>query len=260
MSRQNINEIKYSNSLNSSLQSYQNGQNKENIGYNCSECSSLIEILSIEENNLEFKCVNDENHNSKLSINNYLERMKQYIDNKNFNERCEKHNDEYRVYCLDCKSHLCQDCLPSRLHLNHNKKILSEIKPNQEELDIIKKRIEFYKNKIKNIKYNKNKEIKNELNNKKLSENGKIKKIIKSNKIRKLKELKNNKDKYINDINEIKRRYEKEIKLRKIQYEKDNNNINNKYKIIYNKEITLYKNKIKKLKTIYNKIFDKLKK
>ena len=52
-------------------------QIEENIGYNCSECSSLIEILSIKEDNLEFKCVNNENHCNTLKINNYLEK---YID------------------------------------------------------------------------------------------------------------------------------------------------------------------------------------
>ena len=38
----------------------QQEQKIENIGYNCSECSSLIEILSIDEdeNCLSFKCTN----------------------------------------------------------------------------------------------------------------------------------------------------------------------------------------------------------
>ena len=39
------------------------------IYYNCTECSSLIEILSINENNniIEFKCLNKEkNHDTKI--------------------------------------------------------------------------------------------------------------------------------------------------------------------------------------------------
>ena len=44
--------------------------------YNCSECSSLIEILSInEENNtIEFKCLN-KGINIELSIEDYLKNM-----------------------------------------------------------------------------------------------------------------------------------------------------------------------------------------
>ena len=79
MSKQDINEIANDNSINSPPPPAQE-LNKENIGYNCSECSSLIEIISIEENNLEFKCVNNNNHNNKLKINNYLEKMKKYKD------------------------------------------------------------------------------------------------------------------------------------------------------------------------------------
>ena len=94
----------------------------------------------------------------------------------------------------------------------------------------------------------------NKLKNNKLKENKRVKQIIKVNKIKKIKELKSNKDKYIDDINEIKRKYENEIKLRKIKYETDNNNINNKYKIIYNKEIIMNKNKIKELDSLYKRI------
>ena len=59
-------------------------QIQENIGYNCSECSSLIEIISINnlENNLEFKCINNDKHNNKLNIYTYLEKMKKYKDKK----------------------------------------------------------------------------------------------------------------------------------------------------------------------------------
>jgi hypothetical protein len=51
--------------------------------YNCTECSSLIEILSIDEdkNNIEFICLNKNNdtHKKKMQINQYLEKMKKYI-------------------------------------------------------------------------------------------------------------------------------------------------------------------------------------
>jgi len=55
-----------------------NSNYDNNIGYNCLECSSLIEILSINENNntIEFKCINNNNHNNKIKIKDYLEKMK----------------------------------------------------------------------------------------------------------------------------------------------------------------------------------------
>ena len=61
------------------------------------------------------------------------------------------------------------------------------------------------------------------------------------------------------DIIGIKRKYENEIKLRKLKYEKNIKNINNKYKMIYNKEIILNKNKLKVLDMIYNKNIDNVK-
>ena len=154
MSKKDLNEKEADNSINSPPPPAQE-QDKENIGYNCSECSSLIEILSIKEDNLEFKCVNNENHCNTLKINNYLEKMKQYIDKKNLNDKCEKHSKEYRVYCFDCKCHLCKECLKLKIHKTHNKVILEEEQPNEEELNIIKNKIEYYKDKIKNIKENK---------------------------------------------------------------------------------------------------------
>ena len=216
MSKKDLNEKEADNSINSPPPPAQE-QDKENIGYNCSECSSLIEILSIKEDNLEFKCVNNENHCNTLKINNYLEKMKQYIDKKNLNDKCEKHSKEYRVYCFDCKCHLCKECLKTKIHKKHQRVLIEEEEqPTEEELNIIKNKIEYYKDKIKNIKENKINQFKNELKNNKIKENKRAKQIIKVNKIKKIKELKSNKDKYIDDINEIKRKYETEIKLRKI--------------------------------------------
>ena len=130
MSKKDINEIIVDNSINSPPPSIQEELIKENIRYNCPECSSLIEILSINENNIEFKCINNDNHNNKLKIYNYLEKMKKYKDNKNLNDICEKHKNKYIIYCLNCKCHLCNECMSSRIHKSHNKSIISEEKPN----------------------------------------------------------------------------------------------------------------------------------
>ena len=46
-----------------------------NLYYNCSDCPSLIEILSINENDniIKFKCV--KNHSKKMLIKDYLEKI-----------------------------------------------------------------------------------------------------------------------------------------------------------------------------------------
>ena len=220
----------------------QQEQKIENIGYNCSECSSLIEILSIDEdeNCLSYKCT-DGHDMDKIRIKDYLDKMKKYLDNKNLKDICEKHNKEYICYCFDCKNHLCNDCIQTKIHKKHNKEYISKIKPDEEDIDIIKDRIKYYKNEMEKIKREKEKrmkEIKDELNNNKIKENKRIEKLIKMNKRKEKEELKENNNKYINDIEEIKKRYEEEIKLRKIKYEIVNNDIINKYKMIKNKIIT----------------------
>ena len=52
----------------------------EEIYYNCSECSSLIEIISIDEENnfIEFNCLNKEkNHNKNITM-----LLKEYFEKK----------------------------------------------------------------------------------------------------------------------------------------------------------------------------------
>ena len=121
--------------------------------------------------------------------------MKKYINNKNLTEKCEKHNHKYKYYCVDCKYHLCKECLKLKTHKTHNKIILEEEQPNEEDINIIKDKIKYYNNKIQNIKENKIKKYKNEFKNNKIEENKRARKIIKLNKIQNLKELKLYKDK-----------------------------------------------------------------
>ena len=223
----------------------------------CPECSSSIEILSInEENNvIEFNCI-ENNKTYIMSIKEYLEKIKEYKE-KNIDElkdKCKIHFSNYISYCCDCNCHLCSQCLQTRTHINHRKNNIIEIKPIEEELNIIKEVIKDYKmklNEIKNEEKNKKKELKDILEKEEKNEKKKLDKKIEDNKIKEKEELELINNKYKDDIEEIKRRYEKEIKLRKNKYEKDKNNINNKYKMI-NEEINIkYKIKIEELNKEY---------
>ena len=228
--------------------------------YNCSECPSLIEIISINEDNniIEFKCLNKDkeyNHEKKIiPIKEYLLKMENYRK-KNINDKCKEHSCKYVSYCLDCNCHLCEECLKSRSHINHNKNNIIEIKPMKEELLIIEEIIKDYNIKIENLKnekINKEKELKNTLNKNKEDEKKRIKEKIKIINNEKDEELKLNKEEFISDIEEIKKRYKKEIKERREKYEKKINEINNKYKLKNNKENIVYEFKIETLDKEYN--------
>ena len=139
------------------------------IYYNCTECSSSIEIISIneEESTIEFKCTNN-NHKGKISIKVYLEKMKVFNDRNINNDICliEGHNkNKYECYCFDCNKHLCKECLKSRNHIGHNKTNIIEIQPNQKELNIIENIIKNYEDKIDELEKEKLKKTK-EINNK----------------------------------------------------------------------------------------------
>ena len=240
------------------------------IFYNCTECSSLIEILSINEesNIIEFRCLNKDCHDAKktMSIKEYLEKMEKNKQKSINKDKCREHisckNNKYVSYCFDCNCHLCEECLKTREHICHNKNNIIEIKPIKEELNVIEEVIKHYKNKIENLKnekINKKKDLENLLNQEKIKEDIKIKNKIKTNEQIKIKELKLNHVQYISDIEEIKKKYEKEIKDRENKYKKDEAEINNKYKIMYEKEYIFYKLKMDELLKKYKDIIDNLK-
>ena len=220
----------------------------------CLNCSSAIEILSINNiNNLiEYKCL-EEKKIFTLKIKEYLDKLKE-IKLKNRNEikdKCTIHkNKEYICYCFDCNCNLCNECLEVRIHINHKKINIIEVKPKNDELNMIEDIIKYYQNKIENLRkenYNNKKEYKELLNKKKKNESKKLEKKIKKNKIKENKELEMNKNNFIYDLEKIKKEYENKIKSRKRLYEKENININNKYKLMNEKENIKYKINIEKI-------------
>ena len=113
-----------------------------NIYYGCSECESLIEILTLDEKNIKFKCNNKiKQHELTLSIKEYME----YINKMKMNERkelnndvCHIHSQNYYIYCFDCDAHECEECYKNHQeHYNHNKIYLKEIIPDEDKLNVI---------------------------------------------------------------------------------------------------------------------------
>ena len=206
------------------------------ISYNCTECSSSIEILSIngKKGTIQFRCLNKKSHGIKIMpIKEYFEKMLEHKTN-NFNEdKCTIHssskNNTYITYCFDCNRNLCKQCLKSRIHINHNKNNIIEIQPIEEELNLIEEIIKYYKNKVKNLvveKKNMIEKLNQSLEEKKNEENNRIKNQIIENNSNKEVELLSSKNKYMLDIKEIYRKFKNEMSKRKNKYQKETNKIN----------------------------------
>ena len=112
--------------------------------YNCTECTSLIEIISLNNtlNEIEFRCLNN-SHRIKKPLNDYLDIMRTYKYPASLKTECEcaGHNkSKYEYYCLNCDKHLCKFCLESKEHLYHIKfNIMAEISLTKEEEKLIEK-------------------------------------------------------------------------------------------------------------------------
>ena len=111
--------------------------------YNCTECSSPIEILSLNDKEfmIEFNCKNN-NHRMKMSIKEFITKMKDFNKKCINDDTCNNHNKKYECYCFDCNKHICKDCLKSRNHINHNKYLLIEFQPDEKELKEILNKID----------------------------------------------------------------------------------------------------------------------
>ena len=198
----------------------------------CPDCGSSIEILSINENNfsIKYKCLNEKNKHVEteftIAISVYFENIKKIKENKidELKDRChiENHNlNKYVSYCLDCKCHLCDECLKTREHINHRKSNMIEIQPREEEIKLIKEVINDYRNekeKLENIKNEQTKEIKKSFEKEIKKEEDKYEEKRNTNKDEKEEKLRLNKNKYLSDLEDIKKEYEKQLKLRKNNY------------------------------------------
>jgi DNA-directed RNA polymerase subunit RPC12/RpoP len=231
------------------------------VYYNCSECKSHIEILKLNEieSTIEFRCINN-NHKIKMKIKEYLDKMKNFNDKNINSDKClnkDHKNNYYECYCLKCNQHLCKECLLTRMHKEHNKINILEVKPNKDELNIIEDIIKYYEDefdKLDKESLNKTKYIYNKLKDYKIKLEQRKEIKLKENEDNIKKELELNNNKYKLDIENIRSKYENEIKLLKYNYGKNINEIMNKYKGINGYNNAIYKNEIKNLDNRYIKI------
>ena len=74
-----------------------------------------------------------------MSIIEYLKKIDE-IKDKNIDvikDKCKIHkNNNYTCFCFDCKSHLCNECLKTRIHINHRKNNIIKIRPREEDKEI----------------------------------------------------------------------------------------------------------------------------
>ena len=223
------------------------------IYYNCTECNALIEILSIDEkeNTIEFLCSNQ--HKKLMPIKEFLDKM---MDNDKVDinkDICQIHKNQYMSFCFDCKKHLCKDCLKARDHIYHNKNNIIEIQPIKTELEIIKKIVKYYDDKLEKLKNKKfliKKRLNSFLDKCKTDIDNILQKEINSSETKKKLELENNKIKFSSDIKKIREKYEREIKNLKEIFNKNEIIIDNKYQIkkeklelYYKYKFLLYQNK-----------------
>ena len=198
-------------------------------GYFCSQCSSLIKILSINEENtnIEFQCLNKNNpHQESINIEEYLNirnRNKNKIDDNG--DTCTEHKEKFSSYCFECNKQLCIKCQKNGIHIRHKKVNLIEIEPSQEELTIFKEIIDYYSKQIQNLRksyINNDFEFLEKFNRRKYLE------LVEIDKREKF-ELEKLEKKYFNDLNLMKEKYESDIKSLKREYEKYKHNIRNVY-------------------------------
>ena len=117
--------------------------------YCCPYCTNLPEILSYNEGNgmIKFKC---KKHGEKsLDLQEYLENMRKYVSISELNtkNKCSQHkNEPYVYYCFTCEENLCQKCIKEleKQHENHIKYNIESLRPNNNEILLVKNKINIY--------------------------------------------------------------------------------------------------------------------
>ena len=169
----------------------------------CPQCKAKIrldEMIPIPWlNDLSNYMIDKENDMSENNVivdinSNKNNIIQDNINDVNFSQLCEKHNNHYSKYCINCSNYLCPDCLSifdenARIHERHEIINIFEIEEYNLE-EILKK--------YKNI----NKKVKSFSNNVEYIDNyKKILEVIKNNKLNFLNKFINNIENNYKDIN-----------------------------------------------------------
>jgi hypothetical protein len=133
--------------------------------YCCPYCTNLPEILSYNEGNgmIKFKC--KKHGEDSLDMEEYIDNMKKFVSTSELytKNKCSKHkNESFSHYCFTCQENLCPNCLKEfeKNHENHIKYNIESLRPNNNEILLIKNKIGIYLQKkdeymkiIKNLDY-----------------------------------------------------------------------------------------------------------
>ena len=211
--------------------------------YCCTDCSSLIEILEINENNniIKFNCSNKNNvHQKSIEVKEYLEKRKQnkFKNNKINNDKCDEHGQKFKSYCFECNKHICEKSLNEGIHMLHKKIDIAEIIPKQEEIQIFDKLKEYF-DKEMDILLRENIYRRNQLNN--LSKSKKDEIILNEIKNKKMEDLKKQEEIELKNINE---KYSNALKLLEEDYNERRKKLKSNYKNMYNKIVNKFKLKL----------------
>ena len=113
--------------------------------YCCPYCTNLPEILNYNEGNGMVKFICKKHGENNMDIQDYLENMQKFItvSEVNTKNKCNEHkNENYSNFCLTCQENLCQKCL--KKHENHINYNIESLRPNNNEILLIKNKISIY--------------------------------------------------------------------------------------------------------------------
>ena len=113
--------------------------------YCCPFCTNLPEILNYNEGNGMIKFICKKHGENNMDIQDYLENMQKFItvSEVNTKNKCNEHkNENYSNFCLTCQENVCQKCL--KKHENHINYNIESLRPNNNEILLIKNKISIY--------------------------------------------------------------------------------------------------------------------
>ena len=113
--------------------------------YCCPSCSAIPEILNYSEGSGTIKLDCKTHGVVTIDLQEYLEKLEKK-GQKQFNNKCQEHNEQYAFYCRECKDNLCEKCLDDSKHKSHKNNIyeIKSLNPNNNELFLLNDRINSY--------------------------------------------------------------------------------------------------------------------